>query len=159
MIHYALRCEVGHEFEGWFRDSDSFDEQARRGLLGCPYCGTAQVVRGLMAPAVRTRPASMPPPASPAAQSLPAPAADAVPQAGPRPMPDALRALLQRMRREVERHCDNMGDGFAAEAIRMHRGEVAPRGIYGNASEDDHEALADEGVTVSSIPWLKLPDG
>ena len=74
-------------------------------------------------------------------------------------MPDAARALLQRMRREVERHCDDMGDRFADEAIRMHRGDVAPRGIYGSTTEDDREALADEGVAVSTIPWLKLPEG
>ena len=161
MIHYALRCNVGHEFEGWFRNSGSFDEQVSHGLLSCPHCGTAEVVRGLMAPAVRTRPALMPPPNLPAPQPQPQPGppVDAVPQPGPSPMPDALRALLQRMRREVERQCDDLGDGFAAEAIRMHRGEVVPRGIYGNASEEDQEALADEGVPVSSIPWLKLSDG
>ena len=149
MIHYALRCGGGHEFEGWFRDSDSFEEQTRRALLSCPHCGTVQVVRGLMAPAVRTRAAP--------AREIAAPPADAM--QGQAPMPDAMRAVLQRMRREVERRCDDLGDGFADEAIRMHRGEVPARGIYGNASEDDREALADEGVTVSSIPWLKLPEG
>ena len=151
MIHYTLRCDQGHDFEGWFKGSVSFEDQARRGLLSCPYCGTAAVARALMAPALRTRPATAPEPAA-------RPASPA-PPAAPVPIPDAARALLQRMRIEVERHCDDMGDRFAEEAIRMHRGEVAPRGIYGNASDDDREALADEGVAVGRIPWLKLPEG
>ncbi len=150
MIHYKLRCDGDHDFEGWFRDSSSFEDQARHGLLSCPYCGTVSVTRALMAPALRTRQAVPEPAAQPASSS---------PPAGPAPIPDAARALLQRMRIEVERHCDDMGDGFADEAIRMHRGEVATRGIYGNANEDDRAALADEGVTVASIPWLKLPEG
>ena len=151
MIHYTLRCEGGHDFEGWFRDSASFDDQAHRGLLSCPACGTVRVARGLMAPALRTRPAASGEPADVVPRPMPVPGTVAI--------PDAARALLQRMRLEVERRCDDMGDQFAEEAIRMHRGEVVPRGIYGNASEDDREALADEGVAVVSIPWLKRPEG
>ena len=56
---------------------------------------------------------------------------------------------------EIERNCDDMGDRFAEEAIRMNRGEARARGIYGNPSEDDREALADEGIAVMQIPWLK----
>ncbi len=149
MIHYKLRCDGGHDFEGWFKGSVSFEDQARRGLLSCPHCGTIGVERALMAPALRTRPVrgaggQAGPPAAPAGRVQ---------------IPDAARALLQRMRLEVERNCDDMGDRFAEEAIRMHRGEVASRGIYGNASDDDREALADEGVAIASIPWLKLPEG
>lgn len=152
MIHYKLRCDGGHDFEGWFKGSVSFEDQARRGLLSCPHCGTVGVERALMAPALRTRPATVP--SEPVAQAGP-PAASA----SRMPIPDAARALLQRMRIEVERNCDDVGDRFAEEAIRMHRGEVASRGIYGNASDDDREALADEGVAIASIPWLRLPEG
>jgi hypothetical protein len=70
-------------------------------------------------------------------------------------LPDEMRAVLQRMRAEIERTCDNMGDRFADEAIRMKRGETETRGIYGNASEEDRETLAEEGVAIMQIPWLK----
>ena len=153
MIHYKLRCDGGHDFDGWFRDSGSFEDQAFRGLLSCPFCGTVAVGRALMAPALRTRPATAP------SKAAPVPPANPAAPSGSVVIPDAARALLQRLRQEVERHCDDMGDRFAAEAIRMHHGEVAPRGIYGNTSADDREALADEGVAVTSIPWLKLPEG
>ena len=55
MIHYQLRCEADHAFDGWFRDSAAFDVQAKQGLLSCPLCGGANVRRALMAPAVRKR--------------------------------------------------------------------------------------------------------
>ena len=140
MIHYQLRCADGHEFEGWFKDSATFEVQAERGLLSCPRCGTVEVARGLMAPVVRTRPAGK---------------AVALPQLPTVPLPDEIRAVLQRVRAEVERTCEDMGDRFADEAIRMNRGEAEERGIYGNASDEDREALADEGIEVTRIPWLK----
>ena len=140
MIHYRLRCVHGHEFEGWFKDSATFELQADRGLLSCPRCSTSEVERGLMAPAVRTRPAGK----AVAAREVPAVT-----------LPDEIRAVLQRVRAEVERTCEDMGDRFADEAIRMSRGEAEERGIYGNASDEDREALADEGIEVTRIPWLK----
>lgn len=149
MIHYQLRCDDGHEFEGWFRDSASFDSQAAGGLLSCPRCGTTQVGRGLMAPAVRTRRAAPQPEPMPAAV-----AAGRAPQP-PAGLPDEVRAVLQRLRSEVERQCDDLGDRFADEAIRMSRGEIAARGIYGNATDEDREALADEGIEIMQLPWLK----
>lgn len=158
MIHYQLRCRDGHEFEGWFRNSDAFDAQAQTGLLECPRCGTTDVARGLMAPAVRTKrakaPAADPVPPAPATTQPGKAAAPPLPG-----LPDELRAALQRLRAEVERHCDDLGDDFADEAIRMSRGEVAARGIYGNANEDDREALAEEGIEVMQIPWLKPAEG
>ncbi|HEY5217824.1 MAG TPA: DUF1178 family protein, partial [Pseudolabrys sp.] len=40
MIHYALICEKGHEFESWFADSAAFDKQVKRKLIACPHCGS-----------------------------------------------------------------------------------------------------------------------
>lgn len=155
MIHYQLRCRTGHEFEGWFRDSTSFEQQSETGLLSCPNCGTTEVSRGLMAPAVRTRRASEPPGSTSQGVPVVPPPVQQPPTGNEVGLPDEMRAMLQRMRAEVERNCDNVGDDFAAEALRMHRGEASLRGIYGNANEDDREALADEGIQVMQIPWLK----
>ncbi len=52
MIAYALHCHKGHQFEGWFRDSAAFDEQARSGHLRCPSCNSVRVEKAIMAPAV-----------------------------------------------------------------------------------------------------------
>ncbi|WP_342628882.1 DUF1178 family protein [Nguyenibacter vanlangensis] len=143
MIRYQLRCGQGHEFDAWFPGSAAFDDQARRNLLSCPHCGTADVTRALMAPAVRTAPAPTPDPA---------------PMPGQASIPAAAMAALQKLRRHIEENCENVGDRFADEALRIHRGDADERGIYGHASDDDRHRLADEGVDIVAIPWVPRAD-
>jgi hypothetical protein len=90
------------------------------------------------------------------AVSVPEPKPVAV--AGPR-MPDHVRAALQKLRAEVERNCDDVGDAFAREARRIHNGESQPRGIYGQATVEEAEALADDGIPIAQIPWIPRADG
>ncbi len=160
MIYYHARCGQGHEFDGWFKDSATFDKLISLGLLQCPECGDQNVSRALMAPAV-VGGRSSPPPASPQPPSPPAPAAvpAAPPQAVAGALPDQMRGMLQRLRAEVEKHCDYVGERFADEARRIHRGESDKRGIYGETSPTEAEALADEGIQVSRIPWVPRADG
>jgi len=158
MIHYDLRCEGGHEFDGWFKDSAGFESQAKAGFVECPVCGGTEVSKQLMAPAipkkgrVRAKEVAAAPP-------LPAPPAQAASQVAAGPVPAQVVALLQRMRAEVEKNCDYVGEGFAAEARKMHRGESDIRGIYGEATEADAEALRDEGIEIAHIPWVPRADG
>jgi hypothetical protein len=178
MIHYQLRCASGHDFDGWFRDSAAFDTQAKAGFVECPTCGATEVAKRLMAPAIPKKGArrrkevaepaaevasassSAPPPQSPAE----APGGGMV--SGP--IPAQLVALLQRMRGEVERNCDYVGPKFAEAARRLHKlqqegapaeGKAAPRGIYGEATDAEAEALRDEGIDVARIPWIQRADG
>ena len=52
MIKYALICDQSHDFESWFANSASFEEQARRGFVSCPVCNSIKVERAIMAPHV-----------------------------------------------------------------------------------------------------------
>jgi len=161
MIHYQLRCDQDHEFDGWFNDSNGFEKQAKRGLIECPTCGATKVTRALMAPAVSTRDAPEPKPPVPVQQVLP-PAVPPRPPPGLRPgmpMPARMIAMLQRMRTEVEKNCDYVGPGFAEEARKIHRGEAEQRGIYGETTPDEAETLAEEGIDIHSIPWVPPADG
>jgi hypothetical protein len=156
MIHYELQCADDHRFDGWFRDSAAFESQQSRGLLECPSCGGTSVMRALMAPAVpRKRRGVIP--AAPQQVAVPAPAA-APPAAVAARLPDEVRAMLQRMRSEVEKHCDYVGDAFADEARKIHLGESDPRGIYGEATPEQAEALQEDGIEVARIPWLPRAD-
>jgi hypothetical protein len=156
MIHYQLRCGHDHEFDGWFKDSAAFDKQSRRGLVECPECGDRSVERALMAPAVSKR-GKKAIAAPPVAEILPPEPAVPPVTAGGR-MPAHVRALLQQVRREVERNCEYVGADFAAKAREIHRGESDARGIYGETSKDEAEALADEGIEVAVVPWVPLAD-
>lgn len=152
MIHYRLRCRQGHEFSGWFNDSTAFDRQAAQGLVECPDCGETVVERALMAPAVVVGRAGRD-------EAPPSPAPKAPVAVSGNQMPAKLRRALQQLRAEVERRCDYVGPKFAEEARRIHHGESPSRGIYGETTPAEAEALADEGIEVARIPWLPPADG
>ena len=49
---------------------------------------------------------------------------------------------------------EDVGERFATEARRIHYGEIEARGIRGEASADDRQALREEGIEVMS---MRLP--
>jgi hypothetical protein len=174
MIRYELRCDQAHEFDGWFKDSAAFDKLAAVGLVECPHCGPTKVVKRLMAPAIpkkgrparnakpeaptvpvaETAPSPPPsPPAGPPAAQPPGPPAAALAA-----MPAELRAMLRHLRTEIEKNCDYVGADFAEEARKIHHGEAEARGIFGEASEEEAEALREEGIEIGHIPWVPPTD-
>jgi hypothetical protein len=160
MIRYALRCDSRHEFEAWFRDSAAYDQQAARGILECPVCASSAISKAPMAPAIARAGRSVAA-ADPVVEATPAPvSAEPVPapaqtmQTMP-PQAAALRAMLMAVRKQIETNCDYVGDKFADEARRIHHGESDARGIYGEATRDEAEALADEGIDIAAIPWIQ----
>jgi hypothetical protein len=161
MIHYDLRCGGGHSFDGWFRSSTAFDQQAAAGLLECPVCAGTDVSRAMMAPRL-SRGAQAPAPAEEKTVAAPAARTEVAVRAaasGPVAVPDEVRAVLQRLRAEVEQRCDYVGPHFADEARAMHHGEQPRRSIYGETTAEEAESLADEGIEVARIPWVPRADG
>jgi hypothetical protein len=167
MIHYQLICAGEHQFDGWFKDSAAFDLQAASGLVECPECGGTKVHRALMAPALgrsRKSKRAMVVDQSGQSEAAPSPPAPSAPAIVPSEkagavMPDQVRAMFQRLRSEVEKNCEHVGDRFAEEARAIHRGETPARGIYGESTPEQAEALADEGIEVARIPWVPRADG
>ncbi len=155
MILFTLKCAADHEFEGWFRDNAAYDRQQRRGLIACPECGSNQVEKAPMAPRLGRSHQGSSESAPPEAPSkAPAPlAGDDAP-----PTPAQVRRALQILRRHIERNCENVGTGFAAEARRIHQGEANTRGIYGEATQAETKALLEDGIEVASIPWVPSSD-
>jgi hypothetical protein len=62
------------------------------------------------------------------------------------------------LRAEVEKNCEYVGPDFAKEARRIHHGEADARGIYGESTDEEAEALADEGIDIARIPWVPGTD-
>jgi hypothetical protein len=166
MIRYELRCDQAHEFDGWFKDSAAFDKLAGAGFVECPHCGPTKVAKRLMAPAIpkKGRPArntkteALPEAEAPAAPPPAPPSPPALPAAALAAMPAELRSMLRHMRTEIEKNCDYVGADFAEEARKIHHGETEARGIFGEASEDEAEALREEGIEVARIPWVPPSD-
>lgn len=134
MIRFSLSCDHDHEFEGWFRSSDDFEKQKKRGLIDCPECGSHRVQKSLMAPAVSTS----------RKQEKVALAMNAE----QRRIMTEMKTLSEKMRENA----DYVGDKFADEARKIHFGEAEERGIYGEASLDEAKSLAEDGVPFMPIP-------
>lgn len=135
MIRYALQCEHGHAFEGWFGSSVDYDDQQSRGLLECPVCASGVVTKAVMAPAVTGTKARGARGEGPQAQ-----------------MHEMMMQAAQVVRRHVEENFDYVGDAFAKEAREIHEGKSEERGIYGEASGREIKALLDDGVPVAPLP-------
>lgn len=134
MIKYALSCDHDHAFEGWFGSSSDYDDQAARGLLDCPVCGSRVVRKQIMSPAVA---------GTKARKAAPSPDSR---------MREMMTTALGEMRRQVEDSFDYVGDSFAREARDIHDGKSEERGIYGEASPAEVKALVEDGIKVAPLP-------
>ncbi|MFN3276341.1 MAG: DUF1178 family protein [Paracoccus sp. (in: a-proteobacteria)] len=131
MIRYAMRCNKGHDFDGWFRSSDAYDTALMAGAVTCSHCGSTQVEKALMAPKVasgRDRPLS----------GTHSPA----------------EAALEKLRQQIEANSDYVGLSFADEARAMHDGHAPARAIHGEAPLAEARKLIEDGVPVTPLPFL-----
>jgi hypothetical protein len=142
MIRYDLICDRGHGFDSWFRDSATFDKQAKRHLVSCPVCDSHKVSKQLMAPGIPAK----------ANKKSDEPARVFTGPVDPRQQ--MLMKMMRELRKQVEQNADYVGDQFAEEARRIHYKEAEQRGIYGEATREDAEALVEEGIEVHPLPVL-----
>jgi len=139
MIRFTLRCDKDHDFDSWFQSGAAFDSLRAAGHVACPVCGSAQVDKALMTPALR-------------------PARDVEGQREARPSLTApanpLEAAMAELRRQVEENSEYVGMNFVTEARRMHQGEAPERAIHGEARLDEAKKLLEDGVPVAPLPFL-----
>ena len=157
MILYRLRCSKGHEFESWFKDSKTYERQEKKSVIGCAVCGDGKVKRAIMAPRIGKKGKAEAEVTAPAESTAPAPVPKPAQQqmaALARKMPKELREALLKVRAEVEKNCEPVGERFAEEARKIHYGESDKRGIYGETTDEEAEALAEEGIEFGRLPWI-----
>jgi len=61
---------------------------------------------------------------------------------------------LLKFRKYIEKNCINVGDNFAQEARNIHYDKKTSKGIYGKATSEETAELQDEGIEVTTIPWV-----
>jgi len=137
VIRYALSCDHGHEFEGWFSESADFDRQVEGGLLTCPTCGSATVSKMLMAPSVSTARGK---------EALTTLAMDAARKQAIDKLKEAVAA--------IKATTEDVGGQFPEEARKIHYGEADARGIIGQATPAEARALIEEGIEIAPLPTL-----
>ncbi|MFL6845888.1 MAG: DUF1178 family protein [Allosphingosinicella sp.] len=134
MIIFDLKCAPqGHVFEAWFRSSADYEAQQGRGLVACPICGSDEVAKAPMAPAVPAK-------------------GDSGAFAGPDDVKRMLAAAASVQKQLLEKS-EAVGDRFAEEARAIHLGEAEGRAIHGRATREEAQSLAEEGVPIAPLPF------
>lgn len=130
MIAYNLSCARGHEFEGWFKDSATYEMQESDGSLVCPLCGDCKIRKAVMAPSLA--------------------------RAGSKSLTTdeqhALRQYAIGLRNFFSENVEYVGPRFAEEARKIHYGEADERNIYGESTLSEVKELIDEGIEVAPFP-------
>lgn len=150
MIVFDLSCPEGHRFEGWFSSSEDFAAQHGRGLVGCPQCGSAEIVKAPMAPAVGRK-------GNQAAGQLQGNAPAPVASGAPSPEMAAAMAKLAAMQAEALKSSTWVGEKFAEQSRAMHYGEREARTIHGKATPGETKELLEEGIAVMPLPFPVAP--
>lgn len=147
-----LRCAQGHGFEGWFASREAFEDQSERGLVSCPRCGSQQLERRLSAPRLNLGTAApKQPPKQPPTQPHTQPPTQPQRQLHHQE-PAGSAAPLRELLAHLKARSEDLGERFADEARRIHRGQAPERAIRGKASGAQFEALLDEGIEVLALP-------
>ena len=142
---FNLQCSALHRFEGWFASEEDYAGQVERGLLECPLCADKTVQKLPSAPRINLGASEAP--AAPVADQQSLVAGDAA---------QKLQAAWLQMARQIVSQTEDVGPRFAEEARKIHYGETEERGIRGQASREETEALLEEGIAVMPLP---LPEG
>ena len=147
MIVFDLLCGHGHGFEGWFASSADFAGQLESGLLVCPHCGSAEVAKAPMAPAVPRK-----------GNQLVA-ATEPKPVAGGALSAEAKVALgkLAAIQADALKTSRWVGNGFAEQSREMHYGEREAETIHGQATIEQAKDLIEEGIAVMPLPFPVAP--
>ena len=135
MIVFDLKCSSGHVFEAWFGSGTDYEAQQARGLVQCPLCGSGEVGKAAMAPAVGRK--------SNAAQSS---------FSDPEQVKHMLASLAAEQKKMLQ-SSEFVGAKFADEARSIHLGDAAARAIHGRATREETLSLLEDGIPVSPLPF------
>ena len=139
MIVFDLGCENSHRFEGWFASNEDFERQLGRKLVSCPLCGNANVARLPHAAHIHSGAKERPARAETAALT-------------PRQYTNVGSEILAKLVEHIMENTEDVGAEFPEEARKIHYRESPERRIRGTASNDEIDALKDEGIEVVALP-------
>jgi hypothetical protein len=146
MIIFDLKCgSQGHVFEGWFGSTADYEDQQAKGLVSCPICGSDDVAKAVMAPAVGAK------------GNRGASACDLFSGA-----PEEVKTMLAALAAEQKKMLaasEPVGDRFAHEARAIHLGEAEARAIHGRATPAVARSLAEDGIPVAPLPFPVVERG
>tara|TARA_Y100001970_G_scaffold63754_1_gene81653 strand:- start:647 stop:1069 length:423 start_codon:yes stop_codon:yes gene_type:complete len=139
MIKYTLKCKNKHEFESWFLDSKEYEKLKSNKLIECSQCGTKTIEKSIMSPHVSNKD-------------------EKEKKTKTNNHLKKIREDLLKMRSFVEKNFEYVGKDFTKEVRKIYYDKKSNKNIYGNATDDEAQELVDEGIELTSIPWIDKRD-
>ena len=139
MIKYDLKCDEDHVFEGWFPSSKDFEKQEKRNLISCPSCGSVNVGRALMAPAVKRAKIEK------SGKNI----------KNTNIKEKDLKTQLRTLNKLIEKNTVDVGKNFAQEARMIYKGKKKDKPIRGSATSKEEKELKKDGIPFIKVPWIK----
>ena len=139
MIKYNLKCKNKHEFESWFSDSKEFEKLKSKKIIECTYCGTKSIEKSIMSPNILSNEEKEK--KGKLSKEL-----------------KKIRGDLLKMRNIVEKNFEYVGKDFTREVRNIYYDKRKNKNIYGNASPEETEELKEEGIELTTIPWVDKKD-
>ena len=139
MIKYNLKCNNKHEFESWFSSSKEFEKLRKKNLIECIYCKSKKVEKSIMSPVVLNK-------------------EEKIEQKKSLENFKKVQTELIKIRKFVEKNFENVGKNFPREVRNVYYDNRKNKNIYGQATPEETEELKEEGIEVTSIPWIDKSD-
>jgi hypothetical protein len=136
MIKYNLKCKNNHEFESWFLDSNEFEKLNKKKLLECIFCSSKKITKSIMAPSVSSR---------------------SLKESSKNFLDKKLsneKSELLKIRGYIEKNFEFVGNKLSQRVREVYYDKNSKKSIYGTATPEEREELADEGIDLLSIPWV-----
>lgn len=137
MIKYNLNCEQEHEFESWFSDSKEYEKLIKKKLIECIYCKSKKIEKSIMSPKVSRLNLKK--------------KTEHVNQNELK----NIRKDLIKIRKFVEKNFRYVGDNLFKEVKEVHFNNKKSKNIYGVTTDEQRKELSEEGIELTTIPWLK----
>ena len=135
MIKYNLKCKNKHEFESWFSSSKEFEKLKSKKIIECTFCGTKNVQKSIMSPSVISKEKK--------GKNIKSSR-----------YIKKIRKDLLKMRSFIEKNFKYVGDNLPQEVRNIYYDKSKNKNIYGKATPEEAEELREEGIELTTIPWI-----
>ena len=135
MIKYNLKCKNKHEFESWFSSSKEYEKLKSKNIIECTFCGTKNVQKSIMSPSIISKEQK-----EKNIKSL--------------RYIKKIRKDLLKMRSFIEKNFKYVGDNLPQEVRNIYYDKSKNKNIYGKATLEETEELREEGIELTTIPWI-----
>jgi hypothetical protein len=135
MIKYLLKCNNKHEFESWFSESKEYEKLKKRKLIECIFCNSKDVNKSIMSPNIVIK-------------------NKIIEKNFNNEEFKKIKKDLFKIKKIIEKNFKFVGDEFPKKVREIYYDNKKNKNIYGTVTLKERLELAEEGIDLTSIPWV-----